>query len=150
MKIQFALLITLLCGVNFIETSLQDRQEIFERVRRYIEEKEPAWKLDRKEDLNDGQVFHWKSDKQRATVSIVTFSSEDETKSHLLKNVNRVPVAYKSKIDDLGDEAFFYQSVGSRRCMLLIRKGTVFIQVNADECADAEKFAKYIITRIDE
>src|SRR5262245_36911665 len=150
MKIPFALLITLLCGVNFIETSLQDRQEIFERVRRYIEEKEPAWKLDRKEDLNDGQVFHWKSDKQRATVSIVTFSSEDETKSHLLKNVNRVPVAYKSKIDDLGDEAFLYQSVGSRRCMLLIRKGTVFIQVNADECADAEKFAKYIITRIDE
>src|SRR5215510_13105857 len=145
MKIPFALLITLLCGVNFIEASLQDRQEIFERVRRYIEEKEPAWKLDRKEDLNDGQVFHWKSDKQRATISIETFSSEEESRTHLLKNVTRVPVPYQSKINDLGDEAFLYQSKGSDACSLLIRKGTAYIQVNADECASAEQFAKHII-----
>ena len=148
MKIPFALLITLLCSFNFIETPLQDRQDIFERVRRYIEEKESAWKLDRKEDLNDGQVFHWKSDKQCAIVSIETFSSEEESRTYLLKNITKVSVSYKSKINDLGDEAFLYQSKGSDACALLIRKGTVYIQVNADECANAERFARHITTSI--
>lgn len=149
MKILFVLLATLLCGINFTGMPLQDRQVILERARRYIEEKEPTWKLDRKEDLNDGQVFHWKSDKQSATVSLVIFSSEDEAKTRLLKKVNMVPVPHKSKINNLGDEAFLYQSAGSKSCMLLIRKETVYIQVNADECVDAEKFARHIITSID-
>ena|SRR5215813_240015 len=149
MKIPFVLLATLLCGINFTGMPLQDRQVVLERARRYIEEQEPTWKLDRKEDLNDGQVFHWKSDKQRANVSIETFSSEAEAKTHLSKQVIMAPVRYKSKINNLGDEAFHYQSAGSKSCMLLIRKETVFIQVDADECADAEKFAKHIITSID-
>src|SRR5262249_10427289 len=130
MKIQFVLLTTLLCGINFTGIPLQDRQIVLERARRYIEEQEPTWKLDRKEDLNDGQVFHWKSDKQRANISIETFSSEAEAKTYLSKQVTGVPVRYKSKINDLGDEAFLYQSAGSRGCMLLISKGTVFIQVS--------------------
>jgi hypothetical protein len=149
MKIPVVLLITLLCGINFTGMPLQDRQVVLERVRRYIEEKEPTWKFDRKEDLNDGQVFYWKSDKQRATVSIVIFSSEDEAKAHLSKQVIKVPVGWKSKINNLGDEAFLYQSAGSKSCMLLIRKETVYIQVNADECADAEKFARHTIKSID-
>jgi hypothetical protein len=149
MNIPFVLLITLLCGVNFIGMPLQGRRDVLERVRSYIEEKEPTWKLDRKEELNDGQVFHWRSDKQRVTVSIVTFSSEDETITHLSKQLIMVPVPYKSKINNLGNEAFLYQSAGTKTCMLLIRKETVFIQVNADECADAEKFAKHIIKSIE-
>jgi|SRR5215467_5717771 len=149
MKILFVLLATILCGINFTGMPLQDRQIVLERARRYIEEQEPTWKLDSKEDLNGGQVFYWKSDKQSVTVSIVIFSSEDEAKTCLLKKVNMVPVPPKSKINNLGDEAVLYQSEGSRRCMLLIRKETVFIQVNADECADAEKFAKHIIKSIE-
>lgn len=149
MKILFVLLATLLCGIYFTGMPLQDRKVILERARRYIEEKELTWKLESKEDLKDGQVFYWKSDKQSATVSIVIFSSEDEAKTRLLKKVNMVPVPHKSKINNFGDEAFLYQSEGSRTCMLLIRKETVFIQVNADECANAEKFAKHTIKSIE-
>ena len=116
-----------------------------ERVVEHIQENEQTWTLNRKEDFKKGRVFYWQSGKQRVDVSIVLLASSEDAKTHLYNTINQVPVPYKSKMENLGDEAVLYQSEGTTRSMLLLRRGTIFIQVNADEFTHGKKFAEYII-----
>jgi hypothetical protein len=146
MKMSLSPVIILLFVFNAMGIPLQNQSVILERVERYLEEKEPAWKLYRKEDVKHGRVFDWQSGKQRISVSIRTFTSADEARTDLRNTMMKVTAPPKSEIKSLGDEAFLYQSEGTNRCMLLIRRGTNLIQVNADEFAQAEKFSKHIIS----
>jgi len=145
MKLSVSLIMILFCIFTSMGTSWQNKAIILERVVEHIQAKEPAWNLNRKEDLDNGRVFHWQSGKQRVDVSIVILASSEEAKAYLYNKINQVPVPYKSKMENLGDEAVLYQSEGTTRCMLLMRRGTIFIQVNADEFTNGKKFAEYVV-----
>ena len=149
MKLSISLIMILFCIFTNMGASRQNKAIILERVVEHIQAKEQAWNLNRKEDINNGRVFHWQSGKQRVDISIIILASSEEAKAYLYNKINQVPVPYKSKIENLGDEAVLYQSEGTTRSMLLMRRGTIFIQVNADEFTQGKKFAEYVISLAD-
>jgi hypothetical protein len=125
--------------------SWQNKAIILERVVEHIQENEQSWKLIRKDDVKNGRAFQWQSGKQRVDISIVILATSEEAKAYLYNMINEVTVPYKSKMENLGDESVLYQSEGTTRSMLLMRRGTIFIHVNADEFTHGKKFAEYII-----
>ena len=149
MKTQSLLAIVLLYGLNITVAPMQNNPTISERVEKYIDSAEPAWKLERREDISNGKVFLWKYEKQRTDVSVITFASPAEAKDHLSQIKLKVTAPPKSESKDFGDETILYQTAGSSGCMLLIRKGEICISVSASECATAKKFAGHILKSID-
>lgn len=102
---------------------------------------EPAgWNLLQKDSTSNGDVYRWRKGADIAWVEIATIASPQDAKQLLDKRAMTVTVDTQRRIDDLGDEALLFQ--GKTGCMILLRKGNVFLHVYGSSANVARQFAQ--------
>lgn len=122
----------------------QDLSSLLAKIERSAKTNKPIWQLKVKDVNDQSGHYEWRLDKQYVTVSLRSSLSETEASELLKQAMRRVPVAPKSKLTGLGNEAYLYKSDGQDGSMILIRKANVFIQVNSSHLEPAQSFAKDI------
>lgn len=133
----------------------KDKLPPAEKFEKAIKNKEPKFKQSFKkvkEDRGNGEyaTFEWVKDDDAVYVETVEFDSIEEAVLGL-KNASNVPVSVrlpKTKLTNLGDEA--YISVGFKGfTQMFIRKGKVYLRLNANSPALAKRFARHLVDSID-
>ena len=148
MKLTILLLTIASLLITFSVNLKQDFSFLLDKVETSMKVNKPNWKLTEKEVTSKSGRYEWKLDKQYVTASIYPTRSEEDAIELLKQTMRRVPVGPKSKLSELGDEAYLYKSDGHEGSMILIRKANTFIQINSSRLEHAEAFAKDINTLI--
>lgn len=133
----------------------QERPELFSKIERVFQEKEPAWKVESviKGDSSDPvrQSVTFRSDEGQANVDVSIWAKEKDARdvfaAHALAYDNR-PGNRKEKaaVPKLGDESYIWTSPGSTAWPLLtFRKGRVNVTIFAPSVEVAKRFARRVL-----
>jgi len=155
-------------SVGFLTVTAQtsDKKGIYtvaEKFEKSIKNKEPKFKLffktvKEKRGTDEyatiawvkGDAAKWKRGDDSVDIETVEFDSTEEAVSHLQNSIN-VPVSVilpKTKLTNLGDEAYIMVGhMGST--YMFIRKGKVYLRLNANSPALAKRFARHLVDSID-
>jgi hypothetical protein len=109
-----------------------------------IRSKEPAWQLSAKKIKPDSTSYRWKLGEQQIDVHIYVTDSQDAAAAKLNEFAHYVPIPPKERLKSPGDEALLFQGVNTDECMILFRRGNVFVHLNGSSVADAKRFAKHL------
>ena len=109
-----------------------------------VKNKEPAWELSAKKVKPDSTSYRWKLEEQQIDVHIYVTDSQDAAAAKLNEFAHYVPIPPKERLKSPGDEALLFQGVNTDECMILLRRGNVFIRLNGSSVADAKRFAKHL------
>jgi len=77
-------------------------------------------------------------------VHIYVTDSQDEAAAKLNEFAHYVPIPPKERLKSPGDEALLFQGVNTDECMILFRRGNIFVHLNGSSVADAKRFAKHL------
>lgn len=139
------------------EPMTQKQIPVFDRIENVIKVKEPKFKLAGKLLRNNEEMKHallgWQSGEEIVSSTTYELASPQEAEEMLRKSINApmsVPVQI-TRLTQLGDEAYmstgFYAKEGKTN--LLLRRGKYFIIMTASSQDLAKRFAKHIVTGID-
>jgi hypothetical protein len=109
-----------------------------------IKAKEPAWELSAKKIKRDSTFYRWESGQQRIYMNIFVTDSPQAAAAKLNQVAQQVPITPKERPKTPGDEALLYQGVNTNECMILFRRGNIFVHLNGSSVANAKRFAKHL------
>jgi hypothetical protein len=109
--------------------------------------KEQGWTLDRKVPNPKHLQVLWRKDHEKAFVQVHEYESDLEaikvlrSEARLLRNAGE-PEAIKN----FGDEASIWEDqTGKRNTVILIRKGSTLVSINASSVGVTKRFARHIL-----
>jgi hypothetical protein len=85
-----------------------------------------------------------KLEEQQIDVHIYVIDSQDAAAAKLNEFAHYVPIPPKERLKSPGDEALLFQGVNTDECMILFRRGNIFVHLNGSSVADAKRFAKHL------
>lgn len=109
-----------------------------------IKSKEPAWELSSKEEKRDSTNYKWKWEEQWIDIHVYVTDSPQKAAAKLSEFSQFVPVTPKERLKSLGDEAMLYQGLNTNDCMILFRRGKVFVQLKASSVVNGKRFARHL------
>lgn len=130
---------------------------VSDRIENAIKAKEPKFKLANKLLRNNQEQKYaslgWKSGEDIVSTTTYELASPQEAQEMLRKSINApmsVPVQI-TKLTQLGDEAYMSTGLYAKEgeTNLLLRKGNYFIIMTASSQGLAKRFARHIVTEID-
>ncbi len=136
----------------------QDKPTFIVEIERVFQEKEPRWKIERKNVQNESSFFKeeivFRSGKVQAAVSIGSWQREKDAHDvfegeAIAFNNTMGARRIKKRLPNLGDENYIWTNRGSEAWpMIKFRKGKVYVTVFAPNVAVAKRFAQYIAKQI--
>ena len=139
------------------EPMTKKQTPVSDRIENAIKEKEPKFKLDGKllrNNQNEKYVLlGWQSGEDIVSTTTYELASPQEAEEMLRKSMN-APMSVLiqiTKLTHLGDEAYLSTSDYSKagQTSLRFRKGNYFIVMSASSQGLAKRFAKHMVTEID-
>ncbi len=111
-----------------------------------IKQKEPAWEFSSpaRESEPKSTFYRWKSGQEWIDIRVFVTDSPQTAAAQLKEFARHVPVPPKEKLRGQGDEALLYQSANTSGCMILFRRGNVFVHVNGSSLIHAKRFAGHL------
>jgi hypothetical protein len=151
----FSLLMFLLCISS--ASRAQDSASLFTRLEASIKQKEPSWKLVRKQvrKNSDSVFYEWRSGNRSVGVLILVHASLEgairtykglrfDFEAHGLKMV-----ILQANVPNLGDENYLWEDDNNKEITGIdFRKGKVFVHVSTRSMEIAKRFALNIADEI--
>jgi hypothetical protein len=109
-----------------------------------IRTKEPAWELSVKKVKPDSTSYRWKLGAKQIDVHVFVTDSQQAAAAKFNEYGQHVPIPPKERLKSPGDEALLFQGVNTDECMILFRRGNIFVHLNGTSVADAKRFAKHL------
>ncbi len=111
-----------------------------------IKSKEPGWEFSApaREAQPNSTLYRWKSGEERIRARVFVTDSPEAAAKQLNEFSRHVPVPPKVKLKSPGDEALLYQGENTNGCMILFRRGNVFVSLSGSSVVHAKRFAKHL------
>ena len=142
----------IICFSNSLHA--QEKPELFSKIERVFQEKEPSWKVERthpnttSDPIRQSLVF--RSGKTQASVDVTIWKREKDardvfTAESLAFDNTAGKRMVKGKLPKLGDENYIWTNRGSVAWpMLKFRKGNINVTIFAPSVAVARRFARHV------
>lgn len=123
-------------------SSVLDSMELSVKTRTTL--KNESWVITEKEKQETSAHYEWRDEKKMVSIIIREAESKAEAREMLTQTALRIPVPYKVKLTEYGDEAYLYQADGQGPSTILIIQGNLFIHVRSSHSSNAHDFAKEV------
>jgi hypothetical protein len=157
MRIKILLVVALIICVPII-VSCQDSQTIFTQLEQSIRAQEPTWRVDWKS-INDplSAAIRWRPGKSKSYVLVslrILYSPEqathyfDDLVAEQIERVGNNRSKYrKIKLPSMGDDNYLW-TFPNGNPEIYVRKGRIFVTVDAQSVSIAKRFAKLVVHQI--
>lgn len=152
----FAFSLLIICLSNSVLA--QEKPELFSKIERVFQDKEPAWKVERIYPGNTSdpttQSIVFRSGKNQAAVDVSIWNRENDAREVFAAHSvafsdTRGKQAMKSRLPKLGDENYIWTNRGSTAWPIIkFRKGNIIVDVFAPSVVIAKRFAQHVLEQI--
>src|SRR5690349_18392766 len=149
----FAILLLIICSSAALLA--QEKPELFSKIERVFQEREPAWKVERSYPGNTSdprtQSIVFRSGKYQALIDVIIWKKEKDardvfTAESIAFDNTAGKRMVKGKLPDLGDENHIWTNRGSTGWPTIkFRQGNIDVRVFAPSIAIAKRFAQHIL-----
>jgi hypothetical protein len=122
------------------------QSELASKIKDAIKSKEPNWEFSspRREADANSTYYHWKSGQEDIECRVFVTDSQQAATAKLNEYAHHVPIPPKERLKTPGDEALLFQGVNTDGCMILFRRGNIFVHLNGTSVVNAKRFAKHL------
>ena len=109
------------------------------KIENFIKSKEPAWQFSSpaREAEPESTFYQWQKGEEWIYFRVFVTDSKQAAAAKFKEFSRHMPVPWKEKLRGTGDEALLCQSANTNACMILFRRGNVFLQLNGSSADNA-------------